>query len=588
MNLKIKRVLISASDRPYKHLYPLLNILKNEFGSEIFSTGGTAKELSKWGIETRDVSELTNEPAAFGGRVKTISFKIAAALLFNRDSKEDCIEAQQRNVTAIDLLICNLYNLPHLPELNKTSAAASAMTLRDNLSSKPSFISEIIEKIDIGGVTLIRAGAKNFASGVAVVTDMTDCDLLLKEIIASQGALSLETRKYLMLKAFKYTADYETNYYHILNSTFSETLSNSENKTENISVLEHAQELRYGENPHQKAYISFSNKCPWKKLFYPEKQISKAPNFSYNNISDSLAAIQLVGTLEKNMAGPLKLVSAAIIKHGTPCGAAVATSVYDAIRYAYECDPVSAYGGIIAVSSPLDLMALKYLRKKFVEILISPSDSHHRSPEFIQEISAHKKLIHLTSDGPLSDLLSSWEGKIFSSASGEYLKIEESSEFKLGDIQPNLDLLDKDLIKFALISVRECKSNAIAIAIANTANSSAYSSKDKYFQLISIGQGQTNRVQAVEIACNRFKAATAISNEGDNPSSISTNSTDYKEAVLVSDGFFPFADSIEIAAKVGIKTIIQPGGSIRDQEVINKCKELGINLIMTGVRYFKH
>ncbi|MBF0207683.1 MAG: bifunctional phosphoribosylaminoimidazolecarboxamide formyltransferase/IMP cyclohydrolase [Oligoflexia bacterium] len=554
--IKIKRALISVYDK--NGIIDLAQELNTQ-GVEIFCSSGTKSALNGVGISAKDIQEITGEEPAFDGRVKTISFGIAAGLLYDRQSHAHQQEALRRNIVAIDLLVCNLYALD-------------------------------INNIDIGGVTLIRAGGKNF-QGVAVLTDPSDYVPFISELQKNQGEISLETRKYLMRKAFNYTADYDSN------------IAMSLDENAGIHSLRYSfhngEELRYGENPHQQA--KFYHKTPSSpkiEVLFGTKELS------YNNILDINAAKDLLFKLKYSQNTDEQKIIATIIKHGNPCGAAAAqgfqvfndkqeNQVIEVLRQAFSGDPVSAFGGILATNWPITLEIFKSIEKNFLEAIIAPSidemllhylsglKSGHKNLRLIKyneynesdEYNEHNKHNHRKQE---------YEGKI--SAEGALLqaipplskqKYYEDIRLVTGlannGIVGNRVNINRDLVEFGLKIVSEAKSNAIVIVREQTGN----------FQMVGHGQGQTNRVTAVDNAIKMFTLKT-------NSENATSKKTTNANVVLISDGFFPFADNIEIAAEAGIKNIVQPGGSIRDQEVIAKCNQLGINMYFTGIRLFKH
>lgn len=501
MTKKIQSALISVF---YKDgLEPIVRELSN-LGVRIISTGGTKSYIEGLGIACTGAEELTNYPSILGGRVKTLHPSIFGGILGRREEAKDIEEMKQFKIPEIDLVIVDLYPFQETVANSKEEKA-------------------IIEKIDIGGPSMIRAAAKNF-SHVAVIADKKDYSQFEKLLITQKGELTLEQRRELAAKAFEVVAGYDL----AIHEYFSPG-----KPIEGLRPIKH---LRYGENPHQQAYFEGD----WEHIF---KQLH-GKEISYNNLVDIDAAIQLINEFEE------KTVFA-IIKHTNVCGIAARNSTRDAWDHALSGDPESAFGGVLVCNNEIDLSTAEAMRELFFEVLIAPSFTH----EALEILKSKKNRILLQlSNRPAEALIkkSLLNGVLVQDADkGNYLKWEETG----GRI--STDIEKEDLI-FGNLVCKHLKSNAIALI------------KDK--QLIGKGCGQTSRIdslrQAIEKA-HQFKFSL-------------------KGASLASDAFFPFDDCVHIAAAEGITCFIQPGGSIRDKDSIEFCKQNGLVMVITGMRHFKH
>jgi len=508
-----KRALISVFDKT-----GIVELAKSlvENNYEIISTGGTFKLLKEQGIDVIAVEDVTGFPECFDGRVKTLHPKIHGGILFLRENDEHKNSAEKLDIKPIDMVVVNLY--PFKQTVSK-----------DNCS-----FDEAIENIDIGGPAMIRAAAKNFKN-VLIVTDVNDYNEVIDAI--KNNTVDDELRFKLFLKAINYTAYYDSMIFEYFNNHY-----NKNYFFDKVTfTYEKVQDLRYGENPHQKAFF-YKNVFAGEEEFVNAKQL-QGKELSYNNINDTTAAISLAREFEEPVC--------VAIKHANPCGVALGNDIYDAYIKCYNADPVSIFGGIIAFNREVDVKTAEELQKIFLEVIVAPSYSN----DALEILSSKKNLRLLVL--PIKPTKSKYEIK---SVSGGVLiqevdNIEEKVEsFKVvTKKQPSQKELD-DLL-FAYKVVKHCKSNAIVVA------------KDKV--TCGLGVGQTSRVWAVENALNRSRV-------------------DLKGAVLASDAFFPFADSVELAHKAGITAIIQPGGSVKDQDSIDYCDNAGIPMLFTGVRHFKH
>ena len=534
--IKIKRALISVSDKT--GIVELAKILK-KFDCEIISTGGTKKVLEEAGIKVTDIQKVTGNPEAFGGRMKTISFNIESALLFDREKEKQ--EAEKLNIKPIDMVVCNLYPFAKVKE-----QGADLETL--------------VENIDIGGPTMVRAAAKNFKY-VVTITDSSDYNAIIKELQENEGCISYETRFKLMRKAFNHTADYD--------ALISTSMDEQAGERSLRLAFTDSKKLRYGENSHQEGFF-YREVGADNSLF--DMNVLHGKELSYNNIGDIQSAVDSV----KN----LKRFGCAVIKHNNPCGLAEGDNQRKVFEDAWEGDPISAFGSIIAFNKPVDLKTVEFLNlnnenkmlRKFVEVVIAPKYSKkaleylqfHKNLRVIEFDPQHSKQKFEVKYLSGSLLLQDCDNKL-------YEKIENVTE-------KNIDIdLKKGLIEFGIKAMRQVKSNSIIIV---------RELGDKTYQLQGMGAGQPNRLVSTKLAIEKARENLTNEYEGDNLQDYFKK--ELGKAVLVSDAFFPFADNVELAAEAGIKTIIQPGGSIRDKKIIKKCNELGIAMVFTGIRHFKH
>ncbi len=507
---EISRVLISVSDK--SGIENLSKTLSDK-GIEIISTGGTSQAITEAGVTVRPVEEVTNFPEMMGGRVKTLHPLIFGGILGRESDQEQMAE---HNIGKIDMVICNLYPF---------RAAADKGV---NLSS-------LIEEIDIGGPSLLRAASKNH-SRVSVVTDPADYEWILDEI--SKGGLTLEQRQQLALKSFRHTAEYDTIIQSVLGQRFGEEDLPSSLHLTGIG----SPPLRYGENPHQSS-IFYSDLLHSAPSVANSAQI-QGKQLSYNNLLDFDAALAIVMEFDDP--------TAVIVKHNNPCGVASSTSLLEAFNDALRTDPQSAFGGIISFNRGVDASLAEEIISSFKEGIIAPSYS-----EKALEILSSKKNLRILESGNLENyhrspsLRSLDGGWLLQEADEVCISISDCKVVsKRKPTNEELEGLD-----FGWKVVKHVKSNAILFA-------------DKK-RTVGIGAGQMSRIDSVKIAT--FKSLP-----------------DPKGTVMASDAFFPFRDGIDEAAKVGVTAVIQPGGSVRDQEVIDAADEHNIAMIFTGMRHFKH
>ncbi len=511
--MTIKRALISVSDKT--GLIEFARFLHRQ-GIKILSTGGTAKALRAAKIPVTDVSKHTGFPEIMDGRVKTLHPKIHGGILAVRGDKAHRKAMKTHGIEAIDLVAINLYPF-------------------EETVAKGKKFNECIENIDIGGPAMIRASAKNHAS-VTVIVDPADYKPVMEEIKKGKGA-SPDTRKRLAAKAYSRTASYDSAISRWFNK------ENGVDFPESLTIAGALkQTLHYGENPHQKAAFYATD---IKGTLAAAKQVQGA-DLSYNNLNDASAAFELVREFKEP--------ACVIVKHANPCGVAVAATITEAFKKALACDPVSAYGGIIAVNRPLDKKFCEALGKLFLEVMIAPD----ATKAALTALIPRKKLKLLLIDS----IAKPAAAMTVKSISGGFLYQDEDaivtkSAPKTVTKKAPTKAQMEDLI-FATTVAKHVKSNTIVLARDGAT--------------IGIGAGQMSRIDSTRIACWKAKEA-GLSTEG---------------AVLASDAFFPFADNVEMAAVAGISAVIQPGGSIRDEEVIASADKHGLAMVFTGVRHFRH
>ncbi len=521
---KIKRAIISVTDKT-----GVVDFARDlaELGVEIISTGGTGKLLKEAGIKIIPIKSYTNFPEMLDGRLKTLHPKIHGGILSVRDNPEHAKETEEFGILPIDMVVVNLY------AFEKTIASGATLD-------------EAIENIDIGGPTMIRSAAKNHKD-VAVVVDPGDYGCILEEMRGSEGALSRDTRFCLAKKVFQLTARYDGAISNYLGSIIDDEGKERDDFPETCTLqYEKISGLRYGENPHQKAAFY---RIPGGGPLADARQLhGKA--LSYNNIADLDAAVSI--------AAEFTAPTAVIIKHANPCGAAVSDKgILHAYEKAYSTDSKSAFGGIICLNREVSVEVAKKISEIFVEAVIAPA-----FPPEALEILTKKKNIRLLELGRTeAETTSCPEGMEIKLVSGGVLMQTpdrgEAKELRtVTERQPTeAELAD---LNFAWKICRHVKSNAIVIAADN--------------MTVGVGAGQMSRIDSTRIAL--MKAADA--------------GLEVKGAVLASDAFFPFRDNVDLAAENGIKAIIQPGGSIRDEEVIGAANEHGMAMVFTGMRHFRH
>ncbi|SIS76142.1 bifunctional phosphoribosylaminoimidazolecarboxamide formyltransferase/IMP cyclohydrolase [Salimicrobium salexigens] len=485
-------------------------------GYELISTGGTKRTIEEAGIEVRSISEITEFPEIMDGRVKTLHPAVHSGLLARRDNGEDMKQLQELGFGPIDLVAVNLYPF-------KETIAKEDVTER-----------EAIENVDIGGPTMLRSAAKNFEN-VTVVTDPADYDEIVEGL--KRGDLTYEFRRSLAAKVFRHTAHYDA-----LITEYFTGLSGEEAPETITKTYEHVQSLRYGENPHQSASFYREVKEDRGSLAYAEQLHGK--ELSYNNIQDANAALEVAAEFTNP--------AAVAVKHMNPCGVGTADDLSQAFAKAYEADPVSIFGGIVALNRKVNKDTAEQLSGIFLEIIMAP--------EYDEEafgILAKKKNVRIIKVDP--SITETTGEKLVSVRGGLLVQDKDEGKVAVTDLRTVTERAptDKELEDLLLSwqVVKHVKSNAIVIA-----------GEDR---TLGVGAGQMNRVGA---------AAIALGQAGEKA----------RGAVMASDAFFPMPDTVETAAKAGIKAIIQPGGSKRDQDSIDACNEHGIAMVFTGMRHFKH
>jgi len=524
---RIARALISVSDKT--GLIPLAQGLARH-GIELLSTGGTRKSLEDAGLAVKDVSDVTGFPEMMDGRVKTLHPKVHGGLLAIRENPEHEAALLAHDIAPIDLLVVNLY------PFEATLAAGADFDTT-------------IENIDVGGPAMIRGASKNFAD-VAVIVDVTDYELLLAELDANQGATSLTLRRKLAQKAFARTAAYDAAISNWLAGEIGETAP-----AYRAFGGTYAGDLRYGENPHQQA--AFYKTAPARAGVATARQV-QGKQLSYNNLNDTDAAFELVAEFD-----PARTAAVAIIKHANPCGVAEGETLSQAYLAALRCDPTSAFGGIVALNRKLDVLAAAEIVKIFTEVIIAPD-----ADEDAIAMIAEKKNLRLLLTGSVPDPRAS--SLTFKSLSGGFLvqgrdnAVVDDMALKVVTKRAPGEAELRDL-KFAYRVAKAVKSNAIVYA--------------KDGATVGIGAGQMSRVDSTRMAA--LKAQEAARAEGLAESLA-------RGSVVASDAFFPFADGLLVAAEAGATAVIQPGGSVRDAEVIQAADEKGLAMVFTGIRHFRH
>lgn len=511
-----KRALISVSDKS-----GILEFCQeiHRLGYEIVSTGGTAKLLAENGLPVIGIEEVTGYPECLDGRVKTLHPKIHGGLLAIRDNQKHMETLSSLEIQTIDLVVVNLY------------------PFRETISKPEVELEDAIENIDIGGPSMIRAAAKNYRY-VTVVVDPRDYEIVLSEI-AGAGDTKIDTRFKLAAKVFSHTASYDA-----LIGNYLWKKAGLELFPETMTITyEKAQDLRYGENPHQAAAY-------YKEMIPVPGSISAAvqlggKELSFNNINDANAALETL----KEFSEP----AAVAVKHANPCGVAIGDTLLEAYVKAYEADPLSIFGGIVALNRKVDIQTAEELNKTFLEIVIAPAYEVDAL-----ELLREKKNLRIM-ELPEISILNEKEMDLKKVGGGLLIQEADLRDFReyeltcVTDRKPTEE--ERAELLFAWKVVKHVKSNGIVIG--------------KNFCTTGVGPGQTNRIWSTEMAIER--SGGFIEN-----------------GVLASDAFFPFNDVVKAASKAGIKAIIQPGGSLRDQESIDACNEVGIAMLFTKVRHFKH
>jgi phosphoribosylaminoimidazolecarboxamide formyltransferase / IMP cyclohydrolase len=515
--VRVRRAVISVSDK--RGVVDFARGLA-QLGVELVSTGGTAREIEAAGIEVRAIDDFTGFPEIMDGRVKTLHPKLYAGLLARRDDPEHLRQATENGIEFVDLVCVNLYPFER--------TAGRLASTED----------EVIEDIDIGGPSMIRASAKNHAF-TAVVVRPESYDAVLEELRESEGHLSLPTREWLASEAFSYTARYDT----AISRWFAE--KTEEFPQVHLRAFEKVVDLPYGENPHQRA--AYYAQVGARAHVLSQVQQHQGKQISYNNILDLDAARTLLRDLGDAPA-------CVIVKHNNPCGVAVAGDLLSAYRAAFECDPISAFGGVIAVNRPVDRATAEALVEQFVEVLFAPGYEESA----LEVLSAKPDARVLEDQERRIPLLGE---KDFRQVTGGLLVQDRDL---VGEGREQMDVVTSRApnerewadIEFAWRVARHVRSNAIVLARDGAT--------------VGVGAGQMSRVDSVRLALEKCRL------------------DDLRGTVLASDAFFPFADGPELAIEAGVGAIVQPGGSKRDGEVIEAAERAGVAMVFTGRRHFRH
>lgn len=523
--VKIKSALISVYSK--ENLEPII-ISLNKLGVKLYATGGTFDFIENLKIPVTAVEDVTDYPSILGGRVKTLHPKVFGGILGRRENNEDLLQLEKYQIPEIDLVVVDLY------PFEKTVAGNSSQA-------------DIIEKIDIGGVSLIRAAAKNF-NNVVIIPSFNEYAVLQSILDAKNGETTLEERRNLSARAFAVTSHYDSAIFQYFNQTEKIDALRITNSTANV--------LRYGENPHQKGIFYGNMNEAFEKL--------NGKELSYNNLLDCNAAVDLIAEFSapnqerahnkvSRIGGDSEVASVAIIKHNNACGVATRKNLLDAWKDAMAGDPVSAFGGVIITNANVDAATASEINKLFFEILIAPAydaDALTVLTEKKNRIILKQKNFRLQT----TDVRSVLNGYL---VQDKDLKTETAADFNCVTSKQPTSAQTTDML-FANKIVKQSKSNTIVIAKNN--------------QLLASGVGQTSRVDALKHSIAKAKSF----------------GFDLKGAVMASDAFFPFPDCVEIAHKAGIEAVVQPGGSIKDKESIEYCNNNGLSMVLTGTRHFKH
>jgi len=513
----IKRALISVSDKT--GIEEFAKEL-SKLGIEILSTGGTAKKLKDAGINVKDVFEYTGFPEMMEGRVKTLHPKVHGGILALRSKKEHLEQAKKHGIELIDMVVVNLY------------------PFEATVKKKDVKFEEVIENIDIGGPSMVRSAAKNFES-VAIVVDPNDYDEIIKELKGKKN-ISKETKEKLALKAFQHTARYDA----IISNYLRNRLQKGELPESLTLTFDKLRDLRYGENPHQKGAIY---KEPFQKetSMLNAKVLMEGKELSFNNYLDSDAAFELVKDFEEP--------TVAVIKHCNPCGVASRKTIEEAFKEAYNVDPMSAFGCVIAMNKTCNLKVAEQTKGKYIEVIIAPKFEK----DALDFIKANKKNIRVLETGPVTKsnegitLKKITDGLLVQTR--EWPDIEKVKLKVVTKRKPTKEELED--LKFAWKVNKHTKSNSVVFC----KNKTAY----------GLGVGQMSRVDASIIAKRKSDGRA-------------------QGGVMSSDAFFPFRDAVDAAAEAGIKAVIHPGGSKNDEEVIKAADEYGMAMVFSGVRLFRH
>ena len=511
----MKRALLSVSDKTNIALFAKSLI---GLGYEIISTGGTYKLLREEGINAIEIDEVTKFPECFEGRVKTLNPYIHGGILHRRDKQSHLDQARELGVEAIDLVCVNLY--PFKATIERTDD-----------------FEEIIENIDIGGPAMVRSAAKNFDS-VIIVTDPSDYSVVLHAI--DNGENSVEFRRGLMIKAYEHTAAYDSMIANYMNKRFNNGMG-----AKQFIVGNKVMDTRYGENPHQKGGLYEFD------AFFSQNFKTLKGEASFNNLTDISGAVKIAAAFGDENA-------VCIVKHGNPCGFAIRDSLLDAYTEALKCDPVSAFGGVVAVNGVVTKELAEKMNEMFLEVIIAG-----RIDEEARAVFEPKKRLKLFEYG--ADKI------VLSNDAIDFKHIDGGFVFQDADKVAADEVANAKLVTKHTASVQELKDAEIAYKVASLTKSNCVVYV-KNGAMVAVGMGMTSRVDAARCALKKAEEM----------------GLDVSGSALASEAFFPFRDSIDAAAGAGVKTVIQPGGSVRDDEVIAAADEHGMALYFTGVRHFLH
>jgi phosphoribosylaminoimidazolecarboxamide formyltransferase / IMP cyclohydrolase len=521
---KVERALISVSDK--SGVVDLARALAG-LGVKLISTGGTRKTLAEAGLAVTDISDLTGFPEILDGRVKTLHPRVHAGILAVRADGNHAATLREHHIATIDLVVCNLY------PFEKTAA-------KKGVSHH-----EVVENIDVGGPSMIRAAAKNHED-VAVLTDPCQYAELLELLRTNGGSTTLDLREKLAAAAFARTAAYD----RAIAAFFAHRVGSEAFPARLDLAFERRFALRYGENPHQQA--AFYAEPGATLACVATAKVLHGKELSFNNFLDLDSALRLV----REFSSP----AAVVIKHNNPCGAAIAETLASAFQMAYAGDPVSAYGGVLGFNRPVDATTAQALCEpgRFIECIAAPAFAAEAF-QMLTTIPSWKKSVRLLETGPL-ETGSAGSALDFRRIDGGLLAQtcdSPADDFSLAKVVTKRAPTAAEMtdLRFAWLVAKHVKSNAIVLA--------------KGSMVVGVGAGQMSRVDSVHIACGKAGASVTRS-------------------VLASDAFFPFRDNIDEAAKAGVTAIVQPGGSMRDQESIDACDEHGLAMVFTGVRHFRH
>tara|TARA_B100000927_G_scaffold251382_1_gene216184 strand:- start:2147 stop:3763 length:1617 start_codon:yes stop_codon:yes gene_type:complete len=538
MNIKIQRALLSVYDKA-----GIIDFARNlsDMGVEILSTGGTATAIREAGIEVKDVSDFTGFPEMLDGRVKTLTPQVHAGILYMRDDQEHVDTMKEFELGQIDLVCVNLY------------------PFEETIAKPDVSLAEAIEQIDIGGPTMIRSAAKNLRF-VTVVTDPIDYSKVIEEMKNNNGSTSEKTRFILGQKVYARAAQYNA----AIANYLSDQVNDMNLSSPFMRSYEDGNELRYGENSHQKAWLYVDNDCPDAGI--AQTDILHGKPMSYNNYVDGEGALEAV----KELAGT---PGVAIVKHTNPCGYATGSDLNEAFNAAWSGDPISAFGSVVAFTEKIDINVAKSLEGRFVEAVIAPGYDDDAFKFLVKK----KNLRILKLNKPVSKPV---DKKMIKQITGGMLVQEIDTQLIESWSIPTktpFSKSKKELALFGIAAAKHTKSNAIVLV---------QEYKEGQFRVLGMGAGQPNRVDALK----KLSVSKAIENLTKENPNISDNEIKeiIGECVFVSEAFFPFADSIDAANEMGAKYLVQPGGSIRDDEVIEACNKFGISMAFINMRHFKH